>query len=328
MKKRYFGTLPSGEEASLYTIGSGDMILTVTDFGAAVVSLEVYGRDVVGGFDKLEDYLLDDSHQGGTIGRIANRVAEAKFSMDGRVYSLPKNDGENCLHGGNGFDRRMWAVSEHDENSITLTYHSPDGEEGFPSGLDVSATYRVNATDLCIEYRAVPDGRTPISMTNHTYFNLDGLGGTILEHKACIFANEYTEVDDSLIPTGKRPSVADTVFDLREAKAIGTYVDEDFVGYDHNFILYPNNSDNLTRAACVTGKDLSMTVYTDQPCIQFYIGNFLGNGPDFKGGIKEVRHGAFCLETQTEPNSVNRGEGFYSAGEEYLHRVVYSFSWV
>ena len=326
MDKRYFGTLPSGEYVSLYTIGNDDMVLTVTDFGAAAVSLKVFGRDVVGGFDKLEDYLADDSHQGGTIGRIANRVAMARFTMDGRVFTLPSNDGENCLHGGKGFDRRVWKVKEHSADSITFSYFSADGEEGFPSGVDVSATYTINAMDLCIEYRAVPDGRTPISMTNHTYFNLDGLGGTVLDHGVSIFADEYTEVDDTLIPTGNRPSVAGTVFDLREAKAVGTYISEVFVGYDHNFILSMKNGDNLTRAAVITGNDLAMTVYTDQPCIQFYIGNFLGNGPDFKGGIKQVRHGAFCLETQTEPNSVNRGEGFYSAGEEYVHRVIYSFS--
>lgn len=325
MDKKYFGTLPSGREVSLYTIGNDEVTLTVTDFGAAVVSLFVYDRDVVGGFDTLEGYLADDSHQGGTIGRIANRVANAKFVMDGREYLLPHNDGENCLHGGRGFDRRMWQVKEHSKNSITFIYFSADGEEGFPSGLDVKATYTIKDMDLCIEYRALPKGRTPISLTNHTYFNLDGFGGNILDHKVRIFADEYTEVDNSLIPTGNRPSVASTVFDLREEKAIGTHISEDFIGYDHNFILRPKKGDNLTRAALVRGNDLAMTVYTDQPCIQFYIGNFLGSGPDFKGGIKQVRHGAFCLETQTEPNSVNRGEGFYSAGEEYVNRVVYSF---
>ncbi len=325
MDKKYFGTLPDRQAVYLYTIGNNKASLTVTDFGAAVVSLKIFGRDVVGGFDQIEDYLADDSHQGGTIGRIANRVSGAQFTMDGRIYTLPKNDGENCLHGGVGFDRRMWQVEEHNESSITLFYVSEDGEEGFPSRLEVSATYTIKETDLCIEYRAVPNGRTPISMTNHTYFNLDGLGGKILGHKIAIFADEYTEVDDSLIPTGRTMSVEGTVFDLREPRSIGYGISKDFIGYDHNFILSMKSGENLTRAAVIYGKDVSMTVYTNQPCIQFYIGNFLGDGPNFRGSVKQVKYGAFCLETQTEPNSVNRGEGFYSAGEEYVHKVVYSF---
>ena len=325
MDKKHFGTLPCGEDVYLYRIENGNITLAVTDFGAAVVSLKVYSRDVVGGFDRLEDYLADDSHQGGTIGRIANRVAGAKFSMDGRIYTLPNNDGGNCLHGGEGFDRRLWQLKEHNENSITFTYVSKDGEEGFPSEVQVSATYTIKDYDLCIEYRAIPDGRTPISMTNHTYFNLDGFGGTVLDHKIAIFADRYTEVDNSLIPTGKTPLVENTVFDLRGPIRIGTHFGSGFSGYDHNYIFDRKEGENLTRVAVISTKDMGMTVYTNQPCIQFYTGNFLGNGPDFKGGIKQVRHGAFCLETQTEPNSVNKGEGFYSSGEEYTHKVVYSF---
>jgi len=322
---KYFGTLPSGEEVHLYEIGSESARLTVTDFGAAVVSLVVFGRDVVGGFDTLEGYLMDDSHQGGTIGRIANRVGGARFTMDGHEYRLPDNDNGNCLHGGCGFDRRVWEVLEHNADSVTLGYVSADGEEGFPARVEVKATYRLEGAKLFIEYRAVPDGKTPISMTNHTYFNLDGFGGTILDHRVAIHADKYTEVDESLIPTGNQPYVEGTVFDLHSARRIGDAISEDFVGYDHNFILEYRDAIALTLAAEVYGKDMYMSVLTDQPCIQFYIGNFLGNGPDFKGGIKQVKHGAFCLETQTEPNSVNAGKGFYDSGREYRHRVVYSF---
>ncbi len=323
--KKYFGSLPTGEDVHLYEIESGEARLTITDFGAAVVALNVFGRDVAGGFDSLEGYLADNSHQGGTIGRIANRVGGARFTMDGREYFLPDNDNGNCLHGGRGFDRRMWKVLEHSADSITLGYTSPDGEEGFPASVEVKATYTIEGANLFIEYRAVPNGKTPISMTNHTYFNLDGFGGTILDHRIAIHADRYTEVDDSLIPTGRRLYVEGTIFDLHKARRIGDAISEDFVGYDHNFVLEYRDAIALTLAAEVYGKDVYMSVLTDQPCIQFYIGNFLGNGPDFKGGIKQVKHGAFCLETQIEPNSVNRGEGFYEAGREYRHRVIYSF---
>ena len=331
MEKKLFGTRPTGEEIYSYTLKNSSSELEILTRGATVRRFVTYGVDIIGGYDSVSDYLIDTSHQGGTIGRIANRVAKARFVMDGKTYNITKNDGENSLHGGDGFDHRMFTVKSVSESSITLTYLSRDGEEGFPANLSVEATYTLLDSALAIEYKAIPDGKTPISMTNHSYFNLDGFGGKITDHVATIYADTYTAVDDALIPNGEHPSVSGTPFDFREPHAIGERIGGDFVGYDHNYVLNPKfNKEFLGKkldlAASVSGKALTLSVYTDQPCIQFYIGNFLGDGPDFKGGIKPIQHGAFCLETQTEPNSVNHGVGFYSAGDVYSHTTVYAVS--
>ena len=323
-----FGFLPTGEKIGKYTISNDDYSLSVISFGAILTSFRAFGREVVGGFDDIESYLKDNSHQGGIIGRVANRVGGASFTMDGKVYNLPKNDGNNCLHGGCGFDRRVWTVSEHSTNRIALEYRSTDGEEGFPAELWVRVVYTLTNRGFAIEYLAIPDGKTPISLTNHAYFNLDGFGGTIENHTVRIFADTYTEVGDDLIPNGNRPTVEGTVFDLRAGKRIADVLSEDFIGYDHSFNLSASERKTIlgydaALAAEVFGSDLKMNVYTDRPAIQFYIGNFLGKGPDFHGGIKQVYHGAMCLETQTEPNSVNHGENFYEKGEKYTHFVAY-----
>ena len=207
--------------------------------------------------------------------------------------------------------------------------YSKDGEEGFPANLAVKITYKLEGASLLIDYEARPDGKTPIALTNHAYFNLDGFGGTIEEHVAKIYANQYTEVDESLIPNGIRPNVEGTPFDFKTEHTIGERCGEDFIGYDHNFILAPEKYETLFGkklglAAEVKGKKLGMKVYTDQPGVQFYIGNFLGNGPDFRGNVKQVFHGAFCLETQTEPDCINHGIGFYDAGDVYTHSTVYA----
>lgn len=328
MKKEFFGTLKTGEKIHKYTLSDGGAVATVMEFGAAIVSFDVLGKSIIGGYSSLDDYIFDTSHQGAIVGRVANRIAGASFEMDGKRYSLPKNNNGNCLHGGIGYDRKFWTVEEYDGKKITLSYTSPDGEEGFPGKLLVKVTYTVSENDLKIDYLAIPDSKTPIALTNHSYFNLNGFGDTVLSHKAQIFANEYTEVDENLIPNGNRPAVEGTVFDLRTPKAIGQDVGADFAGYDHNFILTHEKTEDfdgkaLGLAAIVEGDELILDVYTDQPGVQFYMGNFLGGAPDFAGGIKRIRHGAFCLETQTEPNCVNHGIGFYDKGEAYTHTTVY-----
>ena len=328
MEKNVFGKSLSGDDVNLYTLENECAKLTVMDFGLIVVGFEVYGRDIIGGFDTFDDYIKDDSHQGGTIGRVANRIADAGFTLDGKLYRLPKNDGENCLHGGLGFDRRVWTLKESRADALTFSYTSADGEEGFPANLEVAVTMMLKESSLIISYEATPDGKTPIALTNHSYFNLDGFGGNIENHTARIYADKYTDVGENLIPNGNRPSVLRTVFDFTKPHRIGERLSDDFIGYDHNFILSPTVFEEFlgTRtalAAEIWNKDLKLSVYTDQPGIQFYIGNFLGNGPDFKGGVKQVRHGAFCLETQTEPNCINHGEGFYDKGETYRHICVY-----
>ena len=328
MRKELFGIMPSGEEVYLYSLKSEMAEVKIMNKGGIVHSFVVYGTDVVGGFDTLEDYLADNSHQGGTIGRVANRVGGAEFSIDGAIYMLPENDNGNCLHGGAGFDTRMWTVKEHTDEKLVMEYYSEDGEEGFPGGLLTEVTFELVGSALKIKYRAIPEGKTPIALTNHSYFNLDGFGGTIASHKAVIFADRYTDVDENLIPNGIRPEVAGTRFDFNEMTPILDRCGEDFIGYDHNFILKPIvfrvfDGIRANLAATVEGERLALDVYTDQEGVQFYIGNFLGNGPDFKGGVKQVKHGAFCLETQTEPNCIKSGKAIYDVGEVYTHICVY-----
>ena len=328
MEAKLFGRLPTGEEVIVYTLKNEYARLRLMTFGAAIVSFEPYGRSIISGFASLDNYLTDDSHQGGTVGRVANRIEGAEFTMDGAIYMLTANDGDNCLHGGVGFDRRIWDVEEYTDDSILFSYYSPDGEEGFPSGLLVKVRYTLKDAKVIISYEAYPDGKTPVSLTNHAYFNLDGFGGTVYGHTARLYAKSYTEVDTSLIPTGKRLTVFGTEFDFTTPRTIGRDINENFSGYDHSFVLSFEHyreffGTRVGLAAVVESGGLRLNVYTDQPCLQFYTGNFLGTGPDFLGGIKQVKHGAFCLETQTEPNSVKMGAGLFDVGEVYRHTCVY-----
>ena len=329
MKKEFFGKTAEEKDVHLYTLENEICQIKISDLGATVVSFTVFGKDVVGGFDTLEGYLRDDSHQGAIIGRVANRIANARFTMDGKEYHVSANDNGNCLHGGCGFDYKMWQVIEYCDDHITLSYTSGDGEEGFPASLTATVKYMLADTELIIDYKATPDGKTPISMTNHAYFNLNGFGDDILGHTLTVFADRYTKVGANLIPTGERPEVKGTPFDFTEPHKIGERIADTEGGYDHNFILSPTVykgylGKELGLAAILEGDDIRMKVYTDQVGVQFYSGNFLGFGPDFKGGIKQIKHGALCLETQTEPNSVNAGVGFYENGEIYTQTTVYS----
>lgn len=330
MNKKLFGTLQSGEEVYIHSLTNGESRADVMNYGATILSFFPFGDvDVIGGFNSLECYISDTSYQGATVGRIANRIANASFEIDGKTYNVTKNEKNNCLHGGVGFKNRLWDVKEHTQNSITLSYFSPDGEDGFPSDLQVEVTYTLKEASILIDYKAVPDGKTPIALTNHSYFNLDGFGKDISTHKFQIFADKYTQVDDDLIPNGNRPLVDSTPFDFRFPKSI---VDENgkFFDYDHNMILSPKTfktfkSISLGLSACVENNDIILNVYTDQPGIQFYTANFLGDGPCFKNNIPQVKHGAFCLEAQTEPNCINSGYAIYDKGEIYTQHTVYEF---
>lgn len=332
MEKKLFSTLPTGEEVYSYTLTNGDSVAEIMEYGAAIVSLRPFGDvDVVGGFDTLEAYTQDTSNQGAIVGRVANRIANARFKIDGKVYMLPDNDNGNCLHGGIGFQHRLWKVVDYAENSITLSYLSPDGEDGFPANLQVEVTYTLKDGAIIISYAATPDGKTPIALTNHAFFNLDGFGGDIKDHTVQIWADRYSEVNDKLIPTGNHLSVKGTLLDLRSPKPVGADFTEIFDGYDHNMILFPQfhkefNNKEIGLAAQVENDKMIMRVYTDQPGMQFYTCNFLGNGPDFKGDIPQIRQGALCLEAQTEPNCINHGEGIiYNKGETYTQLTVYEF---
>ena len=329
--KSLYDTLPTGEKIYSYTIYGTNTEAEILTYGATLRSLKAFGRDIAGGFDGIDGYLTNPGNVGGTIGRVANRIKNAEFVMDGVRYSLTKNNGEHCLHGGFDFNHKVWDVIDSTDSSVTLYLHSRDGDCGFPADLDVTVTYSLLGDALMIDYTATPSGKTPIALTNHAYFNLDGFGGRINGHKMKIFADSYTEVGPDLIPTGERPDVAGTVFDFRKERLIGEGLsDPDFRGYDHNYIINHSvfkefSGMELGLSATLENDTLKLSVYSDQVGLQVYSGNGLGSpsNPDFKGGIKPVKYGGICLETQTEPNSVNHGVGFYSAGETYRHTCVY-----
>lgn len=329
MEKKLFGTLPTGENVYSYTLSNDVASVTFLTRGATITDFTVFGKQIVGGFDDLETYLQDTSHQGAVIGRIANRIGGATFTMDGKTYEVTKNNlGKHCLHGGKGFDVRLFEATACTENSVTFTYTAEDGEEGFPNRLHVTVTYTLVGASLQIDYTATPDGKTPIILTNHAYFHLDGFGGTVYNHVAQIFADTYTELDSELIPTGRRLPVIGTPLDLNTPTKLGERINADFKGYDVYYQAKPQTyklwkNKNLGLVAKVDNGALQMRVYTDQPGVQFYTANTMGKGPDFRGGVKKINHGAFCLETQTEPNCISRGEEFYKAGETYTHSTVY-----
>ncbi len=335
MKKRLFGT-HEGKDIFLYTMENDSATLEVMNFGGTVVRFKVFGVDIAGGFDSFDEYLADGSSQGITAGRVCNRIEDAELHMDGAVYMLTSSDGErgNCLHGGVGFMHRVFDEAEVSENSVSFSYYSPDGEDGFPSGLLTKVKFTLSNTDLIIDYEAIPEGKTPIALTNHTYFNLNGFGDTVFEHKAKIYADKYSEVNEKLIPTGKHPEVTGTPFDFKEPHKIGERISLVPNGYDHNYIISPEVYRNFSEkevalAATVTNGKLSLSAYTDQPCIQFYTAGFLGGGSfgdagKFRGDITPIKYGGFCLEAQTEPNCVNHGEAIYDAGEAYRQTTVYS----
>ena len=334
MKITKFGTMPGGREIFAYTLFSDEATVDILSYGAVIQKFEAFGVDIVGGFDDLESYLNDPSHQGGVVGRVANRIENAQFVLGGKTFYLPKNNGRNCLHGGRGFDRHAWEVISYTDNEIELYYLSPDGEEGFPGFLDTYVKYTLSGTALTISYRSIPKNRpTPISLTNHAYFNLDGFGGTVHNHIAQIFADRYTESNEELLPTGNRPAVDGTVYDLREPKRIGDAISENFAGYDINYILSPKTYEDfadkkLGLGAVVSNKKLSLSVYTDQPCVQFYTAGGLDRAPTLKGGVPAIKLGAFCLETQVYPDAPNQPDFpqcTFKAGEEFKSRTVYKF---
>ncbi len=331
MKKELFSVYDN-KEIYEYILSNGKIEAHILNYGGILKNLIFDGVDVVCGFDTLEDYIKDTSYQGALIGRYANRIREAKFTLNGKEYVVGKNERGNHLHGGIvGFNRRVWSVDNVTDTSITLSLFSPDGEEGYPGNLNVSVTYKLCDTAICIDYTGKSDTDTVLNMTNHSYFNLNGCGnGTILDQKVKINADYVTVVDDELLPIGRVP-VTDTPYDLREFKAIGEDINDSFIGYDHNFVI---NNDLTAESICgyslckiaeATNGKINMSVYTDQPDVQLYTGLTLGGEPIFKGGKPRVNYGAFCLETQVEPDGPNHGEGFLRADDTYRQVTVYKF---
>jgi aldose 1-epimerase len=342
-----FGKTADGTPVKAYTITNSEGVkVKLLSRGATLAEWHVPDKtgkmaDVVFGFDDVAGYeSKDNGYFGATAGRVANRIAGGKFKIDGKEYSLVKNDGPNTLHGGvkRSLDKVVWKgepfKNEHGEG-VVFTYSSPDGEEGFPGKLDVKVTYTLtNKNELRIEYDAKTDKPTPINLTNHAYFNLSGAGSpTILEHEIMLAADHFTPIDETLIPTGEIAPVAGTPFDFRQFHKIGERVDQlndkPGKGYDHNFVLN-NQTGKLALAAKVrdpkSGRVLS--VFTTEPGVQFYGGNFL-NGVKGKDGKKYAYRSGFCLETQHYPDSVNQANfppAILRPGETYKHTCVYQIT--
>ena len=316
-------------------------MIKLIDYGANVVSVEVPDRDgkfanVTLSFDKIDGYLQRHPYFGATVGRYCNRIAKGKFSLNGKEYSLATNNGPNHLHGGeNGFDRQMWAaqtIETDDAVGVKFTRTSPDGEEGYPGNVQVSVLYTINnKNELTMEFEATTDAATPVNLTNHCYWNLAGAGsGDILGHELTIESDHYLAVDDTLIPTGELTSVAGSPFDFTSPHTIGErikQIDSDPVGYDHCYVL---RSQNGKLALAAKAKDPKsgrvMEVYTTQPGIQLYSGNFLDGTP---AGNGFQQYNAFCLETQHYPDSPNQSKfpsTILKPGETFKHTTVHRFS--
>ena len=351
--RRDFGVTPEGDSVDLYTLTNGaGVTMEVTNYGGIITSLRVPGRagireDVVLGFDSLsaytsESYRAANPYFGALVGRYANRIAGGTFAIDGRTYTLETNNGPNHLHGGEeGFDRVVWdaeSFREGDRVGVVLRHTSPDGHGGYPGRLDVRVTYTLTPDDaLAIDYHATTTKATPVNLTQHSYFNLDGDGdGPILDHELTIDADRFTPVDSTLIPTGELRPVAGTPFDFREPTPIGARIDADNRqleyggGYDHNFVLADRPSDTLRLAARLYEPDTGrlLTVRTTEPGVQFYSGNFLDGSFAGDGEAYDRREG-LALETQHFPNSPNEPDfpsTILRPGEEYTTRTVYEFS--
>ena len=340
IKKEVFGKTPEGREVNLYTLTNvNGMSARIINYGAILVSLEVPGRngvysDITLGYDNLEHYIADNStYFGATVGRYAGHIVGGRFILDGTEYTLAKNDGSNHLHGGNrGFNKVLWntrGIKSTEGIGVELTYLSKDGEEGYPGNLDVTVTYLLtDNNELQIIYKAETDKSTPVNLTHHSYFNLAGHNcGDILSHELMINADYFNPAGPDLAPTGEIKSVKDTPMDFTQPVVIGSGIEDVPGGYDHNYVLN-DTSTSLTLAAFVreptTGR--IMEVYTTEPALQFYTGNFLDGKIKGKEGAIYKKHAALCLETQQFPDAPNNPQ-FPSAiikpGQIYTQQTVY-----
>jgi aldose 1-epimerase len=339
-----------GSATALYVLKNNHQAqAAITNYGARLVSLMVPDRkgtltDVVLGYDSVGKYIHQpETYFGAIVGRYGNRIAKGKFKLDGKQYTLATNNAPNHLHGGKkGFGAVVWTGRQLNDHSVELTYSSKDGEEGYPGNLQVKVVYTLTDSNaLQISYEATTDKATVLNLTNHAYFNLNGQGsGTINNHVLQINADQYTPVDSTLIPTGKIEAVAGTPLDFRQPTAIGARINDSSaqlkygLGYDHNFVLNSTNSPAgapNSPAAVVQGDQsgIVMTVFTDQPGIQFYGGNFMKGTNPLKGGKKDDYRAAFCLETQHFPDSPNQPSfptTELKPGQTYKTATTYQFS--
>jgi len=343
-----FGKTADGQEITAYTLTNAGITAKVIDYGAILTELHVPDAkgnvaDVVLGFDNVKQYETESPYFGATTGRVANRIAKGKFTLDGKEYTLATNNAPNHLHGGIvGFNKKIWkaeTLKTIEGPAVKFSYTSPDGEEGYPGNLAVEVTYTLTKdAELRVDYKATTDKATPINLTHHTYFNLAGQGnGTILKHELELTADHYTPVDATLIPTGNIAKVEGTVFDFRRPAPIGGRIHllkgdaatKDPGGYDLNYVLN-NQTGKVALAAKLhdpsTGR--IMEIWTDEPGIQFYTGNFLDGSLTGKAGKVYQKHFGLCLETQHYPDSINQPKfpsTVLKPGETYTQTCVHKF---
>jgi len=331
-------------QAKIITLKNKHLQVTLTNYGARITGLITQDKnsnpvDVVVGFNSIDGYLRSTSpYYGAIVGRYANRIANGRFTLNDQTYQLTVNKAGNCLHGGHGFHDKLWHITDGGDELLAMKYFSPSGEDGFPGDLTVQVTYRLKENALFINFEATTTKDTVINLTNHAFFNLNGEGsGSILNHKMQILANAYTRINENMIPTGAIASVAGSPFDFREAHTIGEHIDAEHPqlnhadGYDHNYILIKSDSNGLTPAAKVTGDltGIDLEVYTTEPGVHFYTGNFMDGTNTFKGGAKDDFRTAFALETQHFPDSPNQPtfpSTKLSVGEVFKSTTVFRFS--
>ena len=325
-------------------LGNGNMTVELTNIGCAITAIRTPDKtnnraNIVAGFSDLTDYRLNADYFGCTVGRFSNRIANGRFQLDGKTYQLTINNRGNHLHGGiEGFSRKVWDIHEiiegDDECGVVFSYFSPDGEEGYPGNLSVNIKYLLNRENrLVIYYKAVTDKSTPVSLTNHSYFNLSGFEDpTIYNHKLRVDASEYTVKSGSYTSNGEIAKVEGTALDFRTSKLIGKDIHAfpEEMGYDHNFIIKNINSNAMVKAAILSEEKSgrTITVYTDRPAIQVYTGNFWNGTIKGEQGCAYVKHGGVALETQAFPDSPNHPhfpDTILRPGELHESSTIYEF---
>ena len=343
--KKYFGKTPDGKEVDIFTLSnSKGMVVKVMNYGATITSIIVPDRlgkleDVVLGYDKLDDYIANKLYFGAIIGRHANRIEDSRFIINSTEYKVTKNEGENHIHGGLiGFDKVVWKaeISTKGQNEcLNLGYFSVDGEEGYPGNLNVKVTYTLTDDNaLKIDYFATTDKDTVVNLTNHSYFNLSGQGsGNILKHEVMINADKFTINDKNSIPTGEIESVFNTPMDFTKLTPVENGINSKYQqiefahGYDHNWIL--NKAKEKAAEAFDASSGRVLDVYTTEPGIQFYTGNFIYESKNCKDGANYSEHSGLCFETQYFPNSLKHKHfpsPILRVGDEYNNSTIFKFS--
>ena len=344
--KSNFEATIDGKEVSLYTLRCGDLVMQVTNYGARVVSLWAPDRkgnyaDIEIGYENLDRYVNNtgERYLGAVVGPVANRIANGKFSLDGKEYTLPQNNNGQTLHGGTlGLDRIVWDVKEATDSKIVFCCTLPDGQDGFPANRVIDMTYELTPqNEFVVSYKAMTDAKTVLNLSHHSFFNLEGDGeGTILDHILTINANAITPVNEYLIPTGEVMDVEGTPFDFRTPHAIGERVNAEHpqltagCGYDHNWVIAREDNGVVEKVADVYSpkSGRGMEVWSDQVALQFYCGNFFDGSYNNKYGKPILYRGAIALETQRHPDAPNQ-PSFPSVelnpGDVYTHTCVYKF---